>query len=297
MLANITAIILTNNEEKHLERCINSLSKIITKIVVIDSFSTDNTLQILKKYNIEFYQKDWINYSSQLNWGIEKAQVKTDWILRIDPDEIPSKNFTNNIKNYLDKLPINVSGVSITRRFIFLEKEIKFGGDFPQMDVRIWRNGKGKCENTWSDEHMIIDGLIENSNLDIIDNNINNITWWTDKHNRFAIREMIEFFSQKERVKENNHFKLSKKTKTMKNIKFKIYYRFPMFLRALVFFIYKYFLRLGFLGVWQGFIWCFLQSFWYRILVDIKILEINNIMKKNNFTFKEAVKKEYGVEI
>ncbi len=67
MLANITAIILTNNEEKHLERCINSLSKIITKIVVIDSFSTDNTLQILKKYNIEFYQKDWINYSSQLN--------------------------------------------------------------------------------------------------------------------------------------------------------------------------------------------------------------------------------------
>lgn len=297
MLANITAIILTNNEEKHLERCINSLSKIITKIVVIDSFSTDNTLQILKKYNIEFYQKDWINYSSQLNWGIEKAQVKTDWILRIDPDEIPSKNFTNNIKNYLDKLPINVSGVSITRRFIFLEKEIKFGGDFPQMDVRIWRNGKGKCENTWSDEHMIIDGLIENSNLDIIDNNINNITWWTDKHNRFAIREMIEFFSQKERVKENNHFKLSKKTKTMKNIKFKIYYRFPMFLRALVFFIYKYFLRLGFLGGWQGFIWCFLQSFWYRILVDIKILEINNIMKKNNFTFKEAVKKEYGVEI
>lgn len=297
MTANVTAIILTNNEEKHLERCILSLKNIIKRIVVIDSLSTDKTHEILKNHNIEFFQKEWVNYSSQLNWGIEKAEVKTDWILRIDPDEIPSQSFTNNIKNYLDKLPINVSGISITRRLIFLEKEIKFGGDFPQMDVRLWRNGKGKCENTWSDEHMIIDGLIENSNLDIIDNNINNITWWTDKHNRFAIREMIEFFSQKERVKKKNHFKLSKKTKTMKNIKFKIYYRFPMFLRALVFFIYKYFLRLGFLGGWQGFIWCFLQTFWYRILVDVKILEIRNIMKKNNFTFKEAIKKEYGVEI
>lgn len=297
MTANVTAIILTNNEEKHLERCILSLKNIIKRIVVIDSLSTDKTHEILKNHNIEFFQKKWVNYSSQLNWGIEKAEVKTDWILRIDPDEIPSQSFTNNIKNYLDKLPINVSGISITRRLIFLEKEIKFGGDFPQMDVRLWRNGKGKCENTWSDEHMIIDGLIENSNLDIIDNNINNITWWTDKHNRFAIREMIEFFSQKERVKEKNHFKLSKKTEKMKNIKFKIYYRFPMFLRALVFFIYKYLLRLGFLGGWQGFIWCFLQSFWYRILVDVKILEIRNIMKKNNFTFKEAIKKEYGVEI
>tara|TARA_Y100000768_G_scaffold296454_1_gene230267 strand:- start:115 stop:1008 length:894 start_codon:yes stop_codon:yes gene_type:complete len=297
MTANVTAIILTNNEEKHLERCILSLKNIIKRIVVIDSLSTDKTHEILKNHNIEFFQKEWVNYSSQLNWGIEKAEVKTDWILRIDPDEIPSQSFTNNIKNYLDKLPINVSGISITRRLIFLEKEIKFGGDFPQMDVRLWRNGKGKCENTWSDEHMIIDGLIENSNLDIIDNNINNITWWTDKHNRFAIREMIEFFSQKERVKEKNHFKLSKKTEKMKNIKFKIYYRFPMFLRALVFFIYKYLLRLGFLGGWQGFIWCFLQSFWYRILVDVKILEIRNIMKKNNFTFKEAIKKEYGVEI
>ena len=297
MTANVTAIILTNNEEMHLERCILSLKKIIKRIVVIDSLSTDKTHEILKNHNIEFFQKEWVNYSSQLNWGIEKAEVKTDWILRIDPDEIPSQSFTNNIKNYLDKLPINVSGISITRRLIFLEKEIKFGGDFPQMDVRLWRNGKGKCENTWSDEHMIIDGLIENSNLDIIDNNINNITWWTDKHNRFAIREMIEFFSQKERVKEKNHFKLSKKTEKMKNIKFKIYYRFPMFLRALVFFIYKYLLRLGFLGGWQGFIWCFLQSFWYRILVDVKILEIRNIMKKNNFTFKEAIKKEYGVEI
>ena len=297
MTADITAIILTNNEEKHLDRCINSLKNIIKRIVIIDSFSTDATLEILKNHNVEFFQKEWLNYSSQLNWGIEKANVKTKWILRIDPDELPSENFKTNIKNYLEKISPEVCGISILRKLIFLDKEIKFGGDFPQRGVRIWKNGSGKCENTWSDEHIIVDGLIENTKLEIIDHNINNISWWTEKHNRFAIREMIEFYMSKEREDDQNRLKLAKSEKLKKNLKFKIYYRLPMFLRSFIFFNYKYFFRLGFLCGWQGFIWCFLQGFWYRILVDIKILELNKIMKENNLNFKEAIKQEYGHDI
>ena len=91
--ADITAIIMTNNEEKHIERCLLSIKDFIKKIVIIDSFSTDNTLNIIKKYNIEVLQHEWINYSSQLNWGIENANVKTEWIFRLDPDEIASKTF------------------------------------------------------------------------------------------------------------------------------------------------------------------------------------------------------------
>ena len=188
-------------------------------------------------------------------------------------------------------------GISIIRKLIFLEKEINFGGDFPQKDVRLWKNGRGKCENTWSDEHIIVDGIIENTKLDIIDHNTNNISWWTDKHNRFAIREMIEFYMNKEREYENNKLKLSKNTIFKKNLKFKIYYRLPMFLRSFIFFIYKYFFRLGFLCGWQGFLWCFLQGFWYRTLVDIKIYELNKIMKENKLNFKDAIKKEYGHDI
>ena len=297
MLANITAIILTNNEEKHIERCINSLRTTITKIVVIDSFSTDSTLQILKKHNIEFYQKEWLNYSSQLNWGIDKANINTEWVLRIDPDEIPSENFKKNIKTYLESLSDKTCGVSIIRRLNFFEKEINFGGDFPQRGVRLWRNGKGRCENTWSDEHIVIDGLIEITELDIIDKNINNINWWTDKHNRFATREMIEFFLNNERMKQDNKLKLEKREMLKKKLKFNIYYKFPMFLRPFLFFIYKYFFRLGFLCGWQGFLWCFLQGFWYRVLVDIKILELKKIIKKNDINFKEAIKIEYGFDI
>ena len=86
-LADVTAIIMTNNEEKHLERCINSLKSTIKNIVVIDSYSKDSTLSIAKKHNIKVLQNEWINYSKQFNWGIENSEIVTEWVFRIDPDK------------------------------------------------------------------------------------------------------------------------------------------------------------------------------------------------------------------
>ena len=295
--ADITAIIMTNNEEKHLSRCLLSIKDFIKKIVIIDSYSTDNTLNIAKKYNIEVLQHEWINYSSQFNWGVENAKIKTEWIFRLDPDEIASETFAKKIGVYLNNLSSKTSGISIIRRLIFLGKEINFGGDFPQRGIRIWRNKKGKIENTWSDEHVIVDGNVEYTNLDIIDKNLNNISWWTAKHNKYATVETIEFFLQKERKEKYKNLKSTKREKLKKNLKFKIYYKFPMGLRSFLFFIYKYIFRLGFLNGWQGFVWCFLQGFWYRLLVDLKIVELNRIMKNNNLNFRQAVKNEYGYDI
>ena len=295
--ADITAIIMTNNEEKHIERCLLSIKDFIKKIVIVDSYSTDNTLSIAKKYNIKVLQHKWVNYAKQFNWGVENANIETEWVFRMDPDEIISETFAKKIDGYLSNLSSKITGVSIIRRLIFLGKEINFGGDFPQKTIRIWRNGKGKCEDTWMDEHIMVDGDIEYTNLDIIDKNLNNISWWTTKHNKYATTEMIEFFLQKERKGKYTNLKLSKRTKIKKDLKFKIYYNFPYGLRAFLFFIYKYIFRLGFLNGWQGFVFHFLQGFWYRFLVDIKIIELKKIMKNNNLNLRQAVKKEYGYDI
>ena len=131
-LADITAIILAYNEEKHIQRCIQSLKFHIKRIVVIDNYSTDNTLSILKKNNIEVFQNKFINYAIQFTWGINISEIKTKWILRIDSDEYLTKEFAATISDKLNALPSNISGVSINRRNIFLGKEIKFGGTFPK---------------------------------------------------------------------------------------------------------------------------------------------------------------------
>ena len=108
---------------------------------------------------------------------------------------------------------------------------------------------------------------------------------------------MIEFFSQKKKGEKDQNLELSKREKIKKDLKFKIYYNFPYGLRAFLFFIYKYIFRLGFLNGWQGFVFHFLQGFWYRFLVDIKIIELKKIMKNNNLSLRQAVKKEYGIEL
>ena len=290
---DITAIILTYNEEKHIERCLLSIKEVVKRIIIIDSFSTDRTLEIVKKYNVEILQNKWINYSKQLNWGIENANVETDWILRIDSDESVTKNLAKKIRENLNKFSSNKSGLTVNLQLVFFGKKIKYGGLYPQKLLRIWRNGKGKCEDSWMDEHIIVDSGTAHLDGDIVDNNLNNFQWWIDKHNRYSSRKAINFLIE-EKNKSSSEKKIIIKNKIIKN---KFFYMFPVGLRSFLYFIYRYLFRLGFLNGWRGFLFDFFQGFWFRVLVDAKIVELKKIMKTKDLTLEQAVKSEYGYDI
>ena len=295
--SDITAIILTYNEEKHIERCLLSIKDTAKKIIIIDSFSTDNTLNILKKHNVEILQNKFINQSKQLNWGLENSNIKTEWMLRLDADEIVTKSLIEKVSEDLKNYSSNISGITVNRKLIFLKKNISFGGVFPHHTLRFWRNGKGKCEEAWVDEHIIVDGEVVHINEDIIDENLNNLKWWINKHKSYAIREAINFLLMKENSK-NNNLKINDLPQfSKKKMKLKFYYNFPPILRPTLLFLYSYFLRLGFLDSWQGLIFHFLQGFWYRMLVDLNILKLQKKMKKKNLTLKQVAKLKYGYDI
>jgi hypothetical protein len=80
-------------------------------------------------------------------------------------------------------------------------------------------------------------------------------------------------------------------------LKQKVYARLPLGLRALLYFLYRYFLRLGFLDGWQGLAFHFLQGFWYRFLVDVKVHELETLMRAQGLTLEEAVRREFGYVI
>ena len=111
--SDITAIILTYNEEKHIERCLLSIKDTAKKIIIIDSFSTDNTLNILKKHNVEILQNKFINQSKQLNWGLENSNIKTEWMLRLDADEIVTKSLIEKVSEDLKNYSSNISGITV----------------------------------------------------------------------------------------------------------------------------------------------------------------------------------------
>ena len=114
---NIGVILLVYNEEIHLKRCLDNVLLLTSNIYVIDSYSTDNTIDILIEYGISFVQNKFTNQSSQLNFAINSYPFETDWILRVDCDELLSDDLINEMKTS-SLLYINsaISGFYIKRK-------------------------------------------------------------------------------------------------------------------------------------------------------------------------------------
>lgn len=294
---NIAALILTKNEEMHIERCILSIKKLITKIYIIDSYSTDNTKNICQKYNIQFIENKFYNYSSQYNWGLEIIKKYNHrWILRIDSDEILTPKLIDEIKNSLSNINQNISGICLKRKIIFNDKILNYGGT-SSYQVRIFRPNLGFCENKFMDEHIIVKGKIKFLKEPFFDHNLKNLSWWTQKHNLYSNREVIDMLKITKKDESLQNGNLSKNNKFKRFFKVLIYGKTPILLRAFIYFLYRYIGLLGFLDGKSGLIYTFLQGFWYRFLVDAKLIELKNFSKKNRISLSESVKKVFDIDI
>ena len=272
---SIAAIILTYNEEIHLKRCLESLKSVCNDIVIVDSFSNDNTELIAKNYKVRFFQNNWVNYSNQFNWGIENTNIKSDWILRIDADEYLSDELIYNLNNTISKVDYSVNGITLNRLMYFMGKPVKKGGMYPISHLRIWRNGFAYCEHKWMDERIILkSGSFLHVVGDLIDHNLNDITWWINKHNHYATREVIDYLNSVYHFYDEKKLSIKSASKR-RNMKTK-YNNMPLLLRPFIFFMYRYFFQLGIIEGKRGFIWSILQCFWYRFLIDVKIVEVYN---------------------
>lgn len=294
---SLTAIILTFNEELHLQRCIDSLKSVCSDIFIIDSFSNDNTKGIAELNEVHFYQKKWTNHSEQFNWGLDNLPLKTDWIIRLDADEYLTNDLKKEIIDKLEFIPISITGIVMPRTRIFLNKEIKWGGAEVKL-IRIFRRGFARVENKLMDEHIeIISGNTINFNHKFVDHNLNNMYSWISKHNNYSDKEVIELLRIKfGRLKDRPNGVINIHAQKKRNLKAR-YSSFPLFLRSFFFFFYRYIFCLGFLDGKEGFLWHFFQGLWYRTLVDLKIFEIYLLYGNNKSQIKKHIKDVYKVDL
>ena len=297
---SLTALVLTYNEEMHLRRCLESLKDICEEIVIIDSFSKDETENIAKEFGASFYQNPFVNHAVQLNWGLENAEINTDWVIRVDADEYISKELASSIENELPNLNSDITGVRVKRLMYFFNKPLKKAGMYPIWHLKLWRHGKASCEQRWMDERMkLSNGETTTLEGDLIDNNLNNLTWWTDKHNKYATREAIDIldkiynFTNSDVVNANLFGTGEERRRWFK----KKYLNLPLFVRPLIFWFIRYVLQGGFLEGKRGFIWNALQCGWYRFLVDAKIYEAYKAAGKDKNELIKYFKKTYGYDI
>jgi glycosyltransferase involved in cell wall biosynthesis len=298
-MSSISILILTFNEEKHIKRCIESLLPISNNIFIVDSFSQDATVEIAKSLGAKVYQNIWTNYAKQYQWGLDNCPIETEWVMRMDSDEFILPELAIEINAKINGLGNSTSGVFIKRRVNFMGRWIKHGSYYPIWLLRIWRYKEGKIEERWMDEHIkLSSGTTIQFENDLVDDNKNNLTWWTNKHNNYATREAVDILNTIYSFKcydevEPNLFG----TQEQRKRKLKYFYAYmPLFLRPFIYFIWRYFIKLGFLDGKQGLVWHFLQGFWYRFLVDAKINEIYSKVGKDKENIQKVLKDDYGIE-
>ncbi len=302
-MTTLAVVILTYNEELNLERALRSVDGVAHRVFVIDSFSTDRTVEIAKKCGAVVLQNKWANHAVQFQWALDNCTIDSEWIMKLDADESFDQEFRESILGVLDKAPDEVTGYSCKLWNYFLGKQIRFGGYDPLTLLRVFRKGVGSIEPRWMDEHITLSyGCAKMMPGKIIHNNQNNNSWWISKHNGYASKEMLEVLSQKygfiDSTRHVDKTNLSARGKRI--IKEKVYNKLPLFVRPALYFTYRYIFRLGFWDGKIGFAYHFLHAFWYRVLVDVRILEAELMIKKGGGGKENAravIKELTGIDI
>jgi glycosyltransferase involved in cell wall biosynthesis len=298
----IAVVILTFNESLHLARCLENLRQVTDELYVIDAFSTDDTVAIAEAYGAKVYQRKWVNYADQFQWALDHCGIDTPWIMRMDADEYLEPGLIKEIHLRLAAIPLSVTGIYIRRKVLFKGKWIRFGGFYPHTLLRIWRNGIGSIEQRWMDEHIVVsEGTTMLFREHIVDDNLNSIHWWVNKHNNYAIREMVDLLNIRYGFWETDQrlLKANGQAKRKRFLKEKVYAVMSPGMRASLYFLFRYVLRYGFLDGYKGFLFHFMQGYWYRLLVDVNVQEFQQKLhgQETKEDIMALLKTDYNIHI
>lgn len=292
-MLDITTIILTYNEEKHIRRCVENVKRVSKVVYVVDSFSTDRTCEIAEACGAIVLKHKYINQAQQFIWAMDNCTINTEWTMRMDADEYLTDELIIELEDRVPMLPKEVTGCMFSLMVKFLGKLLKHGKIHDIKILRLWRTGKVKMEQRWMDERCyVIDGTVVAMTNYFIDENLNGLTAWTQKHNNYANREIVAAYEGYWNRVVSVGKGLEKRNKEKGT-----YYKIPKFLRAFMYFFVRYICFGGFLDGKAGFIWATLQAYWYRFLIDAKIEEMEHAIGKNPTPeiMKRYFKEQYGI--
>ncbi|GGE83976.1 glycosyltransferase family 2 protein [Sphingomonas prati] len=281
---DLTVVILTFNEAHHIERSIASVATIARDVLVIDSFSTDDTVERARRAGARVLQNRFVNQARQFQWGLEHGDIASAWIMRLDADEVIEPDLAAELARRLPDMPADVAGMNFDRKHIFMGRWIRHGGRYPLRLLRVFRTNQGRVEDRWMDEHVVVWGgktvTLKGGFADI---NLNDLTFFTDKHNKYATREAIEQLSQRYGLfaRDDAHAAdaVAGQAGTKRWLKEALYNKLPFWVGPTGYFLYRYIGQLGFLDGRPGLIYHFLQGFWYRFLVGAKVVELEEAMR------------------
>ena len=268
----ITAIILTKNEERNIRNCIKSIRDLADRIVVVDSGSTDKTLEIAKELGADIYTHEFVHYAAQFNWALDNTDIRTKWVYRIDADEIVPEELREEIRRECARhADDSINGFLMKHKLFFLGRYLKHGGTYPFIKMTVFKPEFGRFDDRAMGEHVILSkGSYITLRNDCLHHDYKDLTLFIEKHNSYATREVSDYLRECSEESENGLYAQAKQSRRIRN---SFYYKLPMFMRAKLYYLYRYYIRMGFLDGRQGKIYAMLQAYMYRFIVDAKIFE------------------------
>jgi glycosyltransferase involved in cell wall biosynthesis len=272
-------IILTYNEEMHLPRLLQSIADLNAPAFILDSGSADATVAIAKEYGAQTAQNKFVNHPQQWDHALKNFPIQTPWVICLDADQTISPELKKRLSAFNIKEYQNTDGIYFNRKYVFKGQWIKHGGYYPFYQLKMFRYGVGYSDlNENMDHRFVVPGgtMIWKNGL-ILEENFkeNNIAFWLDKHNRYSdlvAQEEVErmSFTRQQTVKPGLFGSPDERTAWRKQL----WWKMPRYVRPLLYLTQRMIIQLGFLDGRTGIIYHFLQSFWFRLVVDIKIDEL-----------------------
>jgi glycosyltransferase involved in cell wall biosynthesis len=267
----ISVVILTFNSDKSIGETIYSATQVSSDIHVVDAFSNDATCDIARSLGANLVQHQFINYSLQRNWAIDNLPLSQEWELHLDADEQISSELSAELRQ-LSLQQSKYVGYHIARLVRFMGRPIWHGGMFPIWHMRLFRRKTGRCESREYDQHFVVKGPTGKLHGWLVDDHRSPLREWIQRHNKWSdaeVREMSEPRGGRVLIEPNLLGTPPERKRYVRGV----YQRLPLLTRAFLLFGYRYFVRFGFLDGKEGLIFFVLQTFWFRFLIDAKLLE------------------------
>lgn len=300
---DLTTIILTYNEEIHIRRCLENVCPFSKKVIVLDSPSTDRTVEICKEFdNVEVVVHKYPgNQAEQFNWALDNVEISTEWVLRVDADEYLEQELIMELFEKLPTMSSKVCAVVVPIGREFMGRRLHHGIVNGVVLTRLFRTGKAHYELRLMDEYLnVLDGETVVFEHAIVDASCIGLKAFTDKHNNYSNREAALLLDAEFDLTENsdnhNNAEIAKEVMAKRAQK-KKYAKMPLFWRAWGYFVYRYIVKLGFLDGKEGFCWDFFQGLWYRLLVDGKIYEAKKVCGNDKQALMTYIKDYWGIKI
>ncbi len=297
----VTAVILTYNEENNLPACLQQLAG-FCPVFIVDSGSTDSTLDIDENHKARVFHHDFTNHAEQWSWALENLPFESKWMLALDADYLVSDALKHKILTTLETLEANVNGIYVKYRYSFAGSDIRFGGTRHDR-LQIIRLGFARLDSSdLVDNRFIVDGKSIRWNQFIHERNYydRDISIWMAKQDHYAIRLAVE-----EELRRQGHIKWQGQPAFFGNPDQRVtwlrqqWLKLPLFLRPLLYFLYRYIFALGFLDGKGGFLYHVLQGFVLRIMIDWKIGQLREADVKGDklLAFKNVMLENHEASV